>query len=577
MTLRRAVRHIRLRPAATAKVVAAQVTAALTGLKLPTIMLLVLVLLGSIGTVTALRSMTFDDAYITYRYADNLANGHGITWNLGEAPTEGYTNFLLVLLLAPCIALGWDPLLVTRILGGLAALAIGIALFRIAREEHGADGNTATLIAAALPVATPTVALVMLGLETVLFTAALFYAFLAGSRYLRSGHKADGIRAGVLLLLAFLLRPEAVWLLLALVAMFLVSPAPARPRWHVLYLLGLAFGLPLAIYLIWKTGQFGDLFPNPYYVKVAAPGGFSRLGLESIITLLRAQWPLLLAAGLTLFLGNVNRRARALAALCCLLYLVFIARVDTLMDFDGRFLYPITPLLLYLAMPALLVGLRRLRAVRCSSVPQAVLITFALVLFLNPGFLTTLARQYRYLAQRYDPWADTRNLMAVEYRMARALQTYPGIADISIACCDAGMIPYFTRAAHLDTVGLNNSYIAKKRNLSRLVDYYFNWEPTLAITCATKANGWVANGHGPLGDFTRWSGDPRWDHYAYIGTVTTDPGYYNLHLFLHRDTPDFARFTQFIQTHVADRILDPFPLAIGGYVPPATTAPAEGR
>ena len=48
-------------------------------------------------------NVVFDDAYITYRYAHNLAMGYGITWNPGFPPTEGYTNFLLVLILAPVI------------------------------------------------------------------------------------------------------------------------------------------------------------------------------------------------------------------------------------------------------------------------------------------------------------------------------------------------------------------------------------------------------------------------------------------------------------------------------------------
>ena len=32
-----------------------------------------------------------DDAFISFRYA---AAGHGLTWNPGEAPVEGYSNFL---------------------------------------------------------------------------------------------------------------------------------------------------------------------------------------------------------------------------------------------------------------------------------------------------------------------------------------------------------------------------------------------------------------------------------------------------------------------------------------------------
>ena len=41
------------------------------------------------------RNLLFDDSFISYRYAANLADGHGITWNVGEKPVEGYTNFLL--------------------------------------------------------------------------------------------------------------------------------------------------------------------------------------------------------------------------------------------------------------------------------------------------------------------------------------------------------------------------------------------------------------------------------------------------------------------------------------------------
>ena len=33
-----------------------------------------------------------DDAMISMRYAQHLAQGHGLTWNIGEAPVEGFTN-----------------------------------------------------------------------------------------------------------------------------------------------------------------------------------------------------------------------------------------------------------------------------------------------------------------------------------------------------------------------------------------------------------------------------------------------------------------------------------------------------
>ena len=47
-----------------------------------------------------------DDAYIYFRYVSNWVAGHGLTWNPGHEPVEGYTSFLFVLLLAIPAALG---------------------------------------------------------------------------------------------------------------------------------------------------------------------------------------------------------------------------------------------------------------------------------------------------------------------------------------------------------------------------------------------------------------------------------------------------------------------------------------
>src|SRR4051812_24123669 len=39
----------------------------------------------------------FEDAMISMRYARHLADGHGLVWNVGEPPIEGFTNLLWVL------------------------------------------------------------------------------------------------------------------------------------------------------------------------------------------------------------------------------------------------------------------------------------------------------------------------------------------------------------------------------------------------------------------------------------------------------------------------------------------------
>ena len=45
-----------------------------------------------------------EDAYISFHYAQNWVAGAGLVWNPGEAPVEGYTNFLWV---GVALALGY--------------------------------------------------------------------------------------------------------------------------------------------------------------------------------------------------------------------------------------------------------------------------------------------------------------------------------------------------------------------------------------------------------------------------------------------------------------------------------------
>ena len=73
---------------------------------------------------------TVDDAFISFRYAENLVAGNGLVFNPGER-VEGYTNFLWVVLIAPFLALGVDPELAARVLGLLAAVGALAAMVRL--------------------------------------------------------------------------------------------------------------------------------------------------------------------------------------------------------------------------------------------------------------------------------------------------------------------------------------------------------------------------------------------------------------------------------------------------------------
>jgi len=61
----------------------------------------IILLIAVIGYIFLVFSYNFtqDDAFISFRYAENFAEGRGLVFNQGEY-IEGYTNFLFLLLIA---------------------------------------------------------------------------------------------------------------------------------------------------------------------------------------------------------------------------------------------------------------------------------------------------------------------------------------------------------------------------------------------------------------------------------------------------------------------------------------------
>ncbi len=75
-----------------------------------------------------------DDAFISYRYAQNLVQGQGLVFNPGER-VEGYTNFLWTLLIAGGLYLGINPILFSLSLSLLSLAAIILLTSLMSAEE----------------------------------------------------------------------------------------------------------------------------------------------------------------------------------------------------------------------------------------------------------------------------------------------------------------------------------------------------------------------------------------------------------------------------------------------------------
>lgn len=86
-----------------------------------------------------------DDAYITFRYVENLLGGHGLVFNPGER-VEGLSNALWAFLLVPARYLGLDIEMTAR---GLGLLLAGAALADALRASYRLAGGSCFAAAAA--------------------------------------------------------------------------------------------------------------------------------------------------------------------------------------------------------------------------------------------------------------------------------------------------------------------------------------------------------------------------------------------------------------------------------------------
>ena len=94
-----------------------------------------------------------DDAFISFRYAQNWAEGHGLRYNLGEhPPEEGYTNFLWVAFCGVVEFLGGSAVVWAPLVSFLAGSVLLYVLFRTMQDDLGLCREAALLSAFSLGV-----------------------------------------------------------------------------------------------------------------------------------------------------------------------------------------------------------------------------------------------------------------------------------------------------------------------------------------------------------------------------------------------------------------------------------------
>lgn len=208
-----------------------------------------------------------DDAYISYRYAENLARGQGLVFNRGER-VEGYSNFLYVLAMTPAFWLtSRDGVYFFSVLLNFILTTGALWVFtRYVRKKLGERSALAGALLLALCL--PLWVIVASGLETCLVLLITLAVWVTTERVADDPTPRHLAELCGLIVLSLLARVDG-FLVPGIVVLYLLLKRRVRPAMVCAFTMVVAQGG----FELWRWGYYRALLPTTYYVKVAGPMG----------------------------------------------------------------------------------------------------------------------------------------------------------------------------------------------------------------------------------------------------------------------------------------------------------------
>lgn len=525
----------------------------------------------AISNLVRFPHWSVDDAFITCRYAENLARHGELTWNVGENPVEGYTGIVLPVLLALASRLGAPTLLASKSIGVAAyfasALLLGTWLQRL-RIRRTIRAATLVVFLTAPTFYTHATS----GLETMLFCAIVLASLfsLEITRTTRTRRQHWECVSLALLLLAGLVRPEGVVLgilgaLLLIVDSGLANRTGVRP---LFVRVAMIFLLPGLAYFLWRMNYYGQLLPNTFYAKWS--GRFSwdsitdaarfasrYMALPSALCVIAVCSGLTGPSGNRLSVERLSIRQRFsvwavpfLGAGFAVVVLLQYWHSALIMNYSGRFFAPLLPIGLVLCAMATNEAVSR--TTRSGRDLKQTILNTLLVSLVCIQLIMNLA-----MLRSEISFADsTRELLEGEHiQVGTFLRAAVPPDEWLVVIVDAGAIPYYSGLKTVDFGGLNDEFLShrfRNRIPSRaILDYLYGHRPGV-IVFTSKSEARI-DGPEPIAIDM----DPRFSDYVLVRSFGADSwlNYFEL-VFFRKDLaqsylgahPDYGRGGTLVRT-----------------------------
>jgi hypothetical protein len=388
---------------------------------------------------------TAEDFYITLRYAENLAGGHGMAYNVGER-VLGTTTPLYTLFLALVHWIGLDPTTWGKVAN---ILADGVSCWLLFRLAASAGLPGAGVVAAALfALSPPNLTWAISGMETSLVTAAGLGVFVS------LAEKRPSAMAACAALLV-LLRIDGLLLVAVAFSAWWIRERKFPARSFTL------LALLILPWLLFATGYYGSPIPTSVVAKLTVYAWYATSAFPNIgpfaHQMTHSPLHLMLLVGAVLGLLAVTRDYRALLSAAAWMMLYYAAMALSKSFLFGWYYVPPSPMYYLLAVVGWSwvagslghwVLAQRPHTARLLSVSSSPLLPHLAVAVLILAFgLVTLPKVRAQLA------ADQN----VEDRLRRPIgETLRGMIQPGekLMLEPIGYIGYFSRARVLDAVGL---------------------------------------------------------------------------------------------------------------------------
>jgi 4-amino-4-deoxy-L-arabinose transferase-like glycosyltransferase len=426
-------------------------------------------------------NITWDDSFIFYRYAENLANGHGLVYNPGEF-VEGFSSVLWTLILALAGFIGLSIPEAARWIGIFLSIGTIILVFQIGVKLVPKSRLVAAIGILLLSLRFDFGLYAHSGMETALmvFLVTLTYYLYISAVENRTLLWLTGVAAG----LTALTRPEGIIVLFALIIALIIR---YRFRnWGELISSLIPLILPvvviLAALIIWRYNYYNDFFPNTYYAKIS--GVNPSLIARGIYHLMKF---FIYGGGFVYFIPFliytvIEIKRHEIMALIILTLTFAAFTVYTTGDWFpcGRFMQPVLPIIIILTSAGLIKIYEKLNIKWYISV-------VIIGLFIISGYQNSLRRNTEPAVEVYshnhwvNQWADLGRLFG---------KMRNDVPNMSIAAYPIGALGYYSNAKIIDMIGLIDKHIAHNGLQLRGyvghertdLDYVLNTRPDIIFT-----------------------------------------------------------------------------------------------